>query len=321
MPASLTEVTMKLRDSYHPYAVTTIVFWSCAYVLTRLALRHFSAYNLGLLRYLVASAAMLAVVLIGKMKPPAPRDLLRFLAAGACGYALYMVAFNTGSVTVNASTSSVVIALAPVVTSVLARVVCQERLRAVQWLATGVSFAGVAVLTVLTGGLALNTGILWLLAAVVLLSVFNLLQRSLLRTYSPLQTSAYCIFAGTLLMCVFLPSSVREAAQAPAVAWVYLLVLGIGSSAVAYCAWAAAMARAKKTSSVTNYMFVTPFLASVMGVVIGGEAIPAPTVGGGVIIVGGLVLFHLGGRLPKRGKTAQAVPAEHAHDSVIDSSQ
>jgi drug/metabolite transporter (DMT)-like permease len=300
---------MKFKDSYHPYAMTTIVFWSCAYILTRLALRYFSAYNLGLMRYIIASAAMLLVVLLGKMKPPAPRDLPRFLAAGACGFALYMIAFNTGSVTVNASTSSVVIALAPVVTSVMARVFCHEKLKAVQWLATGVSFSGVVVLTMMNGGLALNAGILWLLAAVVLLSIFNLLQRSLIKTYSALRTSAYSIFIGTLLMCVFLPSSVGEAVRAPAIAWVYLLVLGIGSSAIAYCAWAAAMARAKETSSVTNYMFVTPFLAAVMGVVLGGEAIPVSTVIGGLIIIGGLVLFHLGGRLPARVRSARAEDA------------
>lgn len=294
---------MKLKNSYHPYAVTTIVFWSLAYILTRLALQSFTVYALSLLRYLIASIAMLAVVLATRMKAPAPRDLLWFLAAGACGFTLYMVAFNTGSVTVNASTSSVVVALSPVVTAVLARVFCHERLRAVQWVAIVVSFAGVAVLTVLRGGLAVNAGILWLLLAVVLLSVFNLLQRRLTKTYSALQTSAFSIFAGTLLLLVFLPGTVPQLDRAPLGAWACLLVLGIGSSAIAYCAWAAALARAKKTSSVTNYMFVTPFLASVLGVVIGGEAVPLPTVVGGLVIIAGLVLYHLGGRLATQKET------------------
>ena len=294
---------MKFKDSYHPYALTTIVFWSLAYILTRLALQSFTVYALSLLRYLIASAAMLAVVLATRMKAPARRDLLWFLAAGACGFTLYMIAFNTGSVTVNASTSSVVVALSPVVTALLARIFYQERLRAMQWAAIGVSFAGVAVLTVLRGGLAVNAGILWLLLAVVLLSVFNLLQRRLTKTYSALQTSAFSIFAGTFFLLVFLPGTVPQVGRAPLGAWVCLLVLGIGSSAIAYCAWAAALARAKKTSSVTNYMFVTPFLASVTGIVLGGEAVPLPTVLGGLVIIAGLVLYHLGGRLPKREKT------------------
>ena len=39
---------LKLRDSFHPYAMTTILFWSLAYVLTRLTLRDYAAPSLGL---------------------------------------------------------------------------------------------------------------------------------------------------------------------------------------------------------------------------------------------------------------------------------
>jgi drug/metabolite transporter (DMT)-like permease len=291
---------MKFKDSFHPYAIVTIVFWSCAYVLSRLALQHFSAYALSLVRYAVASAAMVIVVLITKMKRPAAGDLKWFLAAGASGFALYAVAFNSGQATLNSSTSSVVIAMVPVVTPVLARVFYHERLTWLQWASIAVSFAGVAVLTVMSGGLKLNIGILWLLAAVLLLSLYNILQRKLTRTYTALQTSAFSIFTGTLLLLVFLPQSISQAVKAPASAWVLILVLGLGSSAVAYCAWAAAMARAEKTSAVTNYMFVTPLLASVLGVVIGGETVPLPTVIGGLVIIAGLLTYSFGGRIAKR---------------------
>ena len=291
---------MKLKDSYHPYAITTIVLWSCAYVLSRLALQYFSAYTLGFLRYVIATIVMLAVVIITKMKRPALRDVKWFLAAGASGFALYMITFNTGQATLNSSTSSVVIALAPVVTSVLARFIFHERLHLIQWLSIAVSFAGVVILTLLSGGLKLNIGILWLLAAVVLLSFFNILQRKLTKIYTALQTSAFSIFAGTLLLSVFLPTSVTQVMKAPGIQLVYIGILGVGSSAIAYCAWATAFAKAEKTSSVSNYMFVTPFLASVLGVIIGGETINLPTVIGGLIILSGLLLFHMGARHHKR---------------------
>jgi hypothetical protein len=37
---------MKLKDSFHPYAVATIICWSLAYVFTRMALNYFSAIRL-----------------------------------------------------------------------------------------------------------------------------------------------------------------------------------------------------------------------------------------------------------------------------------
>lgn len=287
---------MKLKDSYHPYAAATILLWSCAYVLSRLALTYFSPFALGFLRYAVASAAMLVIAVAVRMKPPAREDLGWFLLAGACGFALYMVTFNMGCRTLNSSTSSVVIATAPVVTSVMARVIYKERLRPVQWAAIGVCFAGVVVMTVLRGGLSFSIGILWLLAAVVLLSLFNILQKRLTKTYTALQTSAWGIFFGTLLLAVFLPTSVRQAAGAPGIQWVYLLILGVGSSAAAYCAWAGAFARAKNTSAVSNYMFLTPFLATLLGVVIGGETVDLSTIIGGIVILSGLFMYNLGGK-------------------------
>jgi drug/metabolite transporter (DMT)-like permease len=233
------------------------------------------------------------------MKKPALKDIKWFFAAGAAGFALYMITFNKGQAMLNSSTSSVVIAMVPVVTSILARLIYHEHLRWIQWISIAVSFTGVVVLTVLSGGFKLNAGILWLLGSVLLMSFFNILQRKLTKTYSALQTSAFSIFAAAILLSVFLPMSVSQVLKAPGIELVYVIILGVGSSAIAYCAWTAAFAKAEKTSSVSNYMFVTPFLATILGVVIGGETLQPPTLIGGLIILAGLLLFNIGGRVKK----------------------
>ena len=74
---------MKWKDSFHPYALTTILFWSLAFPITHLAMKHFSAYGLGLWRYAAASAALLPVVLIKKLRLPRLKDLGWFLLSGA----------------------------------------------------------------------------------------------------------------------------------------------------------------------------------------------------------------------------------------------
>ena len=263
---------MKWKDSFHPYAMTTILFWSMAYVLTRLALRSFSAFSLGFLRYAFASLAMLALARLTRMKRPRKADLKWFLLAGAVGFFLYMIAFNKGCETVTAATGSVVIATVPVITALLARALFGERLRVYQWTAIGIEFAGVVILTLLKGAFSVNRGLLWLIFAAFLLSVYNLLQRKLTRSYTGLQASAYSIFAGTILLCAFAPSAVREAGSAPPVHILYCALLGVFSSAVAYYAWAQAFKKAAKASSVSNYMFLTPFLTSLLGFVIAGGA-------------------------------------------------
>jgi drug/metabolite transporter (DMT)-like permease len=285
---------MKPQSRYHPYALVTILCWSLAYVLTRLSLRHFSAFSLGFLRYLVATVS-LAVIMIGtRMKWPRTRDLPWFVLAGAVGFFFYMIAFNQGQATVTAATGSVIIATVPVITALFASILYRERLSACQWAAILVEFIGVAVLTLMHRSFSVNAGLFWLFGAAFALSAYNLIQRRLTRTYTALQTTTFGIFFGTLLLTVYLPASVQEIARAPAIQLFYLAILGIFSSAIAYVSWAKAMTLARKTSQVSNYMFITPLLTSILGFLIAREVPDRATFVGGGIILAGILLFNFG---------------------------
>lgn len=288
---------MKFKESYHTYAIITIIFWSLAYVLTRLALEYFSAFSLGFLRYAFASCALLVMALVTKMRLPKKTDIKWFLVCGLIGFFLYMIAFNKGCKTVTSATSSVIIATVPVITALLARFVYKEKLKAFQWAAIAIEFSGVVVLTLLDSSFSFNYGLVWLIFASLLLSAFNLLQRKLTKTYSGLQASALSIFSGTLMLSVFLPMTVKDLQTAPPISILYIAILGVFSSAIAYAAWAQAFKKAEKASSVSNYMFVTPFLASLMGFLLAGEKIDAPTLIGGGIILFGLFIFYFGDKL------------------------
>lgn len=63
-------------------------------------------------------------------------------------------------------------------------------------------------------------------------------------------------------------------------------MLGIFSSAIAYVAWAKAFAKAKQTSQVSNYMFITPFLTSLLGLLIAEVPDQSTLVGGTIILFG-----------------------------------
>ena len=290
---------MKFKNSFHPYAMVTIVFWSLADVLTRLTLQYFSAFSLGFLRYFVASGALLVIAVLTQMQMPRKQDIPWFLAAGGIGFFFYMIAFNQGQATVTAATGSVVIATVPVITALFARFVYGEKLKEFQWCAIAVEFMGVTVLTLMNSTFSVNTGLLWLLLAALALSIYNLLQRKLTKTYTALQASAYSILFGTCMLGVFAPTAIREVSKAPGIQYFYLAVLGICSSAIAYVSWAKAFSKAKTTSQVSNYMFVTPFLTSILGFLLAGEVPDQATLVGGGIILLGVFLFNFGGRFCK----------------------
>ncbi|MDK2980470.1 MAG: hypothetical protein PWQ55_817 [Chloroflexota bacterium] len=302
---------MKFKDSFHPYAGITILFWSLAFVLTRLILPYISAFPLGFLRYAIASCALVVIVLTARIAPPKKADVKWFLLSGFFGFFLYMIVFNKGIESVTAATSSVIIATAPVITALLARVFYKEKLSAIQWAATAVEFAGVALLSLMNNFFSLNSGLLWLLLAALSLGFYNMLQRKLTQTYSGLQAAAYSIFAGTLMLAIFLPSAVSEVRAAPPAQLLYIAILGIFSSAIAYVTWAQALKKAEQTSSVSNYMFITPFLTTLLGFVLANETPDGSTIAGSLVILVGVLIFNFGDRLAawtmRKNNSAQSI--------------
>jgi len=208
-----------------------------------------------------------------------------------------MIAFNQGQAAVTAATASVVIAIVPVITALMAGLIYREKLRIYQWCAIFIELIGVIVLTLMNGVFSINKGLFWLFLAVLFLSSYNLIQRHLTKTYTALQTSTYSIFIGTLMLAIFSPASFRELSDAPPIQYFYLVILGAGSGALAYVAWAEAFSKAKQTSQVSNYMFVTPFLTTLLGFLLAGEVPDRPTIYGGIIIFTGILIFNFGGRV------------------------
>lgn len=278
------------------YSFGTVLLWASSFPLTKVALVHFSAFSVGLLRYLFASALLLVIVSVKRIPFPAARDIPKFFLAGASGFALYMVAFNMGSMTLTSATASILIATGPILTAILARILFKEKLLLVGWISVAIEFLGILILTLWNGAFSVNIGILWMLLAALCISVYNLCQRSFTAKYTALQTSAYSIFAGTILLLVFLPQTIPALQTASLQDLLTVAYLGIFPGAVGYMWWTKALSISEKTSDVTNFMFVTPFLAALFGFLIHRETPTVSILVGGVVILLGLFLFQFSRR-------------------------
>jgi drug/metabolite transporter (DMT)-like permease len=273
------------------YAFVTVLLWASAFVFTKIALTYYTAEAIGVLRYVIASLLFISIGIFKKIGFPEKRDIPKFLIAGILGFTLYMITFNQASKSLTAATGSVVIASAPILTALSARIIFKEKIRLLGWIAIIVEFSGILVLTLSNGSISVNAGILWMFGAAICISSYNLLQRSLLKKYSPLQSTAYSILAGTLFLLWYLPDAAIQFGNAPLQQLLVMGFMGILPSALAYMLWAKALTMAQKTSDVTNYMFVTPLLAALMGFLIMGEVPTLATCVGGFMIFVGLLLF------------------------------
>ena len=281
-----------MKKNYHFYAIITIIFWALAFVFTKLTLQYFDVYSLSFLRYFSASLTLIVMIFFMKINKPKKEDFLIYLFSGTIGFSIYVILFTKGAGMVSSATGSIVIAMVPVFTALFSSIFYNEKLKTYQWFAIGIEFIGILVLTLMNGIFSINEGVLWLLLAALCLATYNLLQRKLTKKYTAIEASTYSIFIGTVFLFIFAPRAIQKTIVAPIEQLVYVSILGIFSSALAYIFWAKAISLAEKTTYVSNYMFVTPFLTTILGFIMMGEVPDYSTILGGIIILTGLFLFN-----------------------------
>lgn len=274
------------------YAFITILLWASAFVFTKVALVSFTPEALGSVRYLFASSLLLIFAVIKKISLPKIKDIPMFFLSGLAGFALYVYAFNEGSVSVSASTASILTSTAPIITAILAGILYKEKINKICWLTLAMEFLGIIIIALDDGIFSINKGIKWILIAALCIALYNIIQRRLLKNYTPLESTTYSIFAGTILLTVFLKDGLMQLFKAPVLQIINIIYLGFFPGAIAYLLWVIAISKAEKVTTVTNFMFITPLLSTIMGLIVIREVPSFITIIGGCIIIGGSILFQ-----------------------------
>ncbi len=282
----------------HFYALATVALWSIPYAGARAIMLegYIGATELGVIRNTVAAAFFAALLLFRHARLPAIKDFPFFLLAGFLGFTFYMAIFNHGLETINGATSSILLATTPLVSALLATFIFAEKLPLAAWGALALAFAGTAVLSLWGQSLTINTGIFWTLGAAICISLCNIIQRHLSRRargahYTPVQITGYCFIAAALLSLPFMPVAAAQFAAAPPHSQILAVFMGLVPSAIGILCWTKALSIAGSTSSVVNYMFLTPFLALVLCYFWLDELPGMGTFVGGAVICAGLWLF------------------------------
>lgn len=288
-----------MRNSINKYGVyiaafLTVVFWASAFPAVKFCLRYYSSESIMLLRFLIASAVLGVYCLAAKTKIPEKRDLPRFALTGFIGIFLYMWSFNSGTNLVTSGLSSFIIAACPVATLLLSIVFLKERPGLLCWVGILISFAGLLLIaSTQVHGLSINFGVVLLLGAMLCTSVYNILQRDLLKKYSPIQATAFAVFFATAFMLLFTPRLLRELPSSPLAANAVIIYLGVFPAALSYFLWGWALSRAEKTIQVTGFLYLSPFIAAALSYVWLGERLEPLVLVGGCIIIAGLVVANL----------------------------
>ncbi len=192
----------------HIRLVITMFFWGGTFVAGRLLAEELHPITAATFRFIAASTMLLSVILIRDRKLP----MLTFQQWGAMallgltGVYAYNIFFFTGLQSVEAGRASMIIAVNPVVTTLLAILFFKERSGLLRSIGMILSVTGALIVIsrgnpaiIFTGDLG-GTGELYIAGCVLSWSAYTLIGKRLLKNIQPLIAVAYSCSLGAIFL-------------------------------------------------------------------------------------------------------------------------
>jgi drug/metabolite transporter (DMT)-like permease len=284
----------------------TVVIWALNITVTRYILTHgFQPLAYAALRYGGAIVIFVGLTLVlERTLRIEGREHFVYVGAAALFLFLNQVCFVYALKLTTATTVALILGTMPVFAALFASLLGLERLTGQFWLAALVSFCGVALVALGSGG-ELSTDLAGDLIAVGVAatwSAYSVAVAPLMRTYSPFRISAVVLMVMWLpLLLVASPQISGQDLDLGWLVWTGFLFAVVGPLVLTNVLWFTAVHRVGP-SHATLFANLQPFVAALFAVVLLSEPLSALQILGGVAIAVGILLA---GRRP-----AVAAPTE-----------
>ncbi|MBL0389222.1 DMT family transporter [Tumebacillus sp. ITR2] len=273
------------------------LLWGCNYAISAYLLRDFSPIFLSFVRICMTSLFLITVALVnGGLRKPSKKEWGLLAGAGIFGTLLNQTFYFTGLHHSTAGNAALILALAPICTTILARIFLKERFNVFKVTGAIVGLAGVIIIVLFGGNseLGLSIGDLYLMGAMLTLSTSLLFIRRLTETLSSYAVTIFSTVFGSALMII--PFSGEVATGGTMIShsiwlWVLLATAGILNQGLAGFWWNQGVS-VIGASRAAMFMNVQPFIALIAGHFLLGDPIYASQILGGVLILGGVAVAN-----------------------------
>ena len=293
-----------MRKSYL-YASITVLIWATLATVVKIILSDIPNFEALTISSVFAFVFLLIMNIINgsvkELKHYRLKDYLMMSGLGFLGLFLYSALYYYGISALSSQEACILNYLWPLMIVVFACILLKEKLTARKLIAMGMSFAGIVVLTVGTGGAASSGNRLWGIVACVTAAVCYGLFSVLNKKHSLNQNITMMWIWLTVSVCSLVSGMIFEKWQPiVGIQWLGLGWLGVVVNAVAYLLWAIALKNAEDSAKVANLAYLVPFLSIVLSSVVLKEQITVNMVIAVVLIVGGILLQSIRFRRSKQ---------------------
>ena len=275
--------------------LVTVVLWSFNFTVVKYALTHgWEPLSYSSVRFALG-AALFSAITFGREGTlrVARADVRLMVTAAALGIWLIQLSFTYSVSLTTAATAALMFGTMPIFVALAAQALGVERLRMRHWLATAISFSGVALVALgSTGGLGGDLGgILLGLGAAFTWAVYSVAIGPLMQRYSPYRISAFTLLVGSVPLLVSALGQLvsQDWSSLRALAWgafVYSLLMSLVFTNIT---WFTAIDRVG-ASRASLYVNLQPFLGAFFALVVLSEEMGPLQVAGGFVIGAGIVL-------------------------------
>lgn len=294
---------------YHLRLLGMAVIWGASWPWGRVVAQSMPPLTGAALRFMLAGMALLVWLLSAQGTAPLRRlsgaQWLGLSAAAASGICAYAVFFMYGLQSVAAGRASVVVALNPVLTLLLAAWLFRERLNL--GIVLGMLLAVSGALTAITQGhplQLLNGGMGWgellLLGCVVSWSAYTLLGRKVLKGIDALTATTVAAVLGSLMLLLAAAwiegvAGWQQVFVAPLKAWVSIAALAFGATTLSY-SWYFRGVQHLGVGVAAAYIVLVPIFGILSSALMLGEPLHASLAWGGLLAAGGMMWMNLARR-------------------------
>jgi len=273
--------------------LATVSLWALNFTVSKYILdQGFHPLAYSAVRYSVAAVVFAGITLalegslrIGRGEAPLAAGCIVVLFANQLCF-VYALDLTT------ATTTALLFGTLPIWTGLLARLSGVERMSVRFWVAAGVSFVGVLLVAIGSGGkvstslagdaLAIGGAATW--------AAYSVAIAPLMRRYSPFRLSAvFLLGASVLLLAVGAPSIGRQSWDLGWLAWLGFAFAVLGPLVITNLLWFTAIDRVGP-SRASLFANLQPFLAAIVALVVLSEEITAVQVVGGLVLAAGIAI-------------------------------
>jgi drug/metabolite transporter (DMT)-like permease len=273
--------------------LTTVSIWALNFTVSKYILDHgFRPLSYSSLRYVLAAVLFAAITLALESSLRIGRSSLTLI--GFCTAVLFanQLCFIYSLKFTTATTVALLFGTLPIFTALFARGSGVEQLSLRFWLAAILSFAGVVLVALGSGGeLSANIkGDLLAILGTATWAAYSVAIAPLMQRYSPFRLSAVLLLAVSVLLLA--AGSVQLSDQEfdfGALVWLGFAFAVLGPLVLTNLLWFTAIDRVGP-SRASLFANLQPFLAAIIALVLLSEEITTVQIAGGFAIAGGIVL-------------------------------